>query len=83
MKRFLLLLDEDKIPLFYIKKAPLFKGKITRWHCVRRLVILCWRCRLVDEGIDARRAGIVGEISQSRLNASAAADAAGGSDVVW
>ena len=37
----------------------------------------------VGEGIDVRRAGIVGEITQSRLNASAAANAAGGSGVVW
>ena len=28
MKQFSLLLDEDNILLFYIKKAPLFKGKI-------------------------------------------------------
>ena len=28
MKRFSLLLDEDNILLFYIKKAPLFKGEI-------------------------------------------------------
>ena len=33
--------------------------------------------------MDVRGAGMAGEITQRRLNASAAADAAGGSGVVW
>ena len=35
------------------------------------------------EVMDARRSGIVGEISQSRWNASFATEAAGGSDESW